>query len=348
MTTAPSPFSSDLPTFQTAWDASSLNVLQECPRKYQYSILEGWRTLGNVLGPLTFGSIYHNSLERIEKLEAAGTPHEDAILIGVREAMAQSGTYEACSTLDAEPKWEAIDWRDANDCRAHAEIEVRFTPWPSIDTKRTRETLIRSIIWYFEEYSPDSLPVLELDRGDGKGPRPALELSFSFSPNFQSPSGRPILWCGHIDKLASFNLIPMVVERKHTAQSLGSYYFDNYTLNNQITGYILAGQVLFGVQLGGAVIDAAQVAVGFTRFQRSLQYRSEPQVAEWLRNLRYWVALAEHYAEINFWPMNFTACNHYGGCRYRAVCSMPESMRAQALATHFIQQRWNPLELRDE
>lgn len=47
---------------QYAWDSTSLGWLKECPRKYQYHMLEGWSGRGESIH-LEFGILYHGALE---------------------------------------------------------------------------------------------------------------------------------------------------------------------------------------------------------------------------------------------------------------------------------------------
>ena len=69
---------------QYAWDATSLTALKTCPRKYQLSILEGWRSRGEAL-PLTFGSAIHKAMEHFHKRKAAGAEHDENLRTTIRE-----------------------------------------------------------------------------------------------------------------------------------------------------------------------------------------------------------------------------------------------------------------------
>ena len=340
---APSPFDPVLHSLQLAWDATSLTAFMECPRKYQYSILEGWRSSAGSAA-LDFGGLYHSALESIDRGLARGEDLDALLVTAIRETLLASGHYEAQA---ADGTWSPCELELLGEAQ-HAGASIRWVPWSSLDSRRTPQTLIRSIIWYYESYPADQLKTAMLAAPSGE--RPAIELSFTFALPFQTPAGRTLLWCGHMDKVAKSESIQdnIVVERKTTTSTIGETYFSQFHMSQQITGYILAGQVVFGLPVRGAVVDAVQVAVGFSRFHRSLELRTEEQVAEWLENLRYWTALAEHYATINYWPMNLASCNNYGGCRYRSVCQLPASLRAQALETHFRVRKWNPLEVREE
>lgn len=309
----PSIFAADLPNFQNAWDATSLSALETCPRLYQLSIIEGWRPKGGA-PPLIFGSLLHACLEHVDLLLAKGTERWAAVASGVRKALKETGAYA-----------EDGSW----------------TPWGPLDKLRTRENLVRAIIWYYDQYIEDALTQYY------SGDKPAIELSFSFLLPFKTAEGRALLWCGHIDKLVYFGDSVMALERKHTTRTIGSYYFDQYLMSDQIIGYVLAGQVVLPQPISGAIVEATQIAVGFSRTHRSPQFRTEEQMAEWLHNLRYWIDLAEQYARRNFWPMNRASCNNFGGCRFRSICSLSPAVREQALETHFYKDHWNPLVVRE-
>ena len=45
---------------QWAWDSTSLGWLKECPRKYQYHMIEQWRGRGESIH-LEYGILYHSN-----------------------------------------------------------------------------------------------------------------------------------------------------------------------------------------------------------------------------------------------------------------------------------------------
>ena len=347
-------FSKELPGFQVAWDATSLSMFQSCPRKYQLALIDGWRP-NHKSAPLTFGGMLHAGLEHVDHLLANGTERWEAVRSGVKFLLQSTGTYYLEHIVHGEPvadesgelQYPPATWKREGvwDGQEFEEGVQRlwWEPWPKLDSLRSREQLVRALVWYYDQYQNDPLEPLWL-RG-----KPAIELSFSFNLPFRSAAlDAELLWCGHMDKLVKFGTSTLVLERKHTTRTIGSYYFDQYTMSDQILGYVLAGQIVFSTKVDGAVVEATQIAQGFIRVHRSPQYRSEDQMAEWLHNLRYWINLAEHYAKVNFWPMNRASCNDYGGCQFRGVCSLSPALRPGALATHFHQDRWDPLAIRGD
>ena len=136
------------------------------------------------------------------------------------------------------------------------------------------------------------------------------------------------------------------MDRKTSSTTIGSYYFDQYDPDNQMSLYTLATKVIYQTPVRGVIIDAAQIAVGFTRFSRGFTFRTESQINEWLDNTRQWLRLAEAFAQADFWPMNDKSCHQYGGCVFRSICSKAPEVRQKFLESNFVRRPWNPLESR--
>jgi hypothetical protein len=308
----PSPF---LPgtRIQYAWDSTSLGWFKTCPRLYQYSMIEGWRAKQPSIH-LHFGLLYHAALELYDRLKTKGATHDDALVAVVQQTLKDS-------------------W-----------------PWPFEEggppsvAAKTRPNLIRSIIWYLDEFEHDPCETVVLQNG-----KPAVELSFRLELDY-GPTGRlgaqPYVLSGHIDRLVILNDGTYVMDRKTTASMPGSFYFDKYSPDNQMSLYSLASKIVYSTPVKGVIIDVAQVAITFTRFARGFTYRGEDQLTEWLDDARYWFALAYRYAEAGHWPMNDKACDMYGGCAFRRVCSKAPEMRPLFLESDFRREPWNPLEVR--
>jgi hypothetical protein len=324
---SPSPF---LPgtQIQFAWDSTSLGWLKTCPRLYQYSMLEGWRSRGESVH-LKFGQLYHSALEGYDKLRAddilAPCGHDEALHRIVQWAM--------------ESTWDRVT-------ETGTDVETGH-PWLSDHHSKNRETLIRSIIWYLDQFKDDPASTLILANG-----KPAVELSFRMEMEWgPSPDGfhewrkgdPQYLLCGHLDRVVEFGGQKYVMDRKTTGSSPTPHYFDGFAPDNQMSIYTLAARVQFSTPVAGVIIDAAQIAVGFTRFQRGFTYRTEAQLEEWLADFRFWTAQAEGFAEANHWPMNDKSCGMYGGCTFRKICSKSPEVRERFLESDFERRPWNPL-----
>jgi len=312
--TSPSPF---LPnsSVQFAWDSTSLGTFKTCPRKYYYTIIRGFRSRGE--SPhLTFGIHYHSALEHYDKQRANGAEHEEALRSTLLKVLTDT-------------------WAEG-------------APWESDHNLKTRPNLVRSVLWYLEEFRHD--PAKTVILADGS---PAVELSFRFNV------GPTLVLCGHLDRLVEWNDGVYVMDRKTSTTTLSSYYFDQYEPDNQMSLYTLAGRLVYNCPVRGVIIDAAQIAVGFTRFDRGLTYRTEAQLNEWLSDAQSWTGIASNMAhdfdealtegspdpELAF-PMNDKSCHQYGGCEFRRICSKSPEVRETFLANDYQVKFWNPLETR--
>lgn len=300
---APSPFFAGT-TLQFAWDNTSLSALMKCPYYYKLTIIDGWRKREESIH-LTFGKHFADAMERYHKLRAEGRNHEDAVDEVVSRAL--------------------IDSYGMN----------------SDDPNKNRETLIRTIVWYFEEYKEDSCTTVILDNG-----APAVELSYKFESGIPDPSGGEYLLTGHLDRMVEFGGDKFVMDQKTTKLALGSYYFAQYDLDTQMSGYTFAGRTLFNIPVSGVIIDAAQIMVGFTAFARGITMRSVGQLEEWHENTANWLGLAERFADTQVYPQNRQSCGNYGGCAFKNVCNKDPAVRQHFLETDFEKRFWNPLEVR--
>lgn len=300
---------------QFAFDSTSLGWLKQCPRYYEYAQIHGYRSTGLNIH-LRFGQVYHSALELFDRLKVAGADYE--------EALDQVVDFALCET-----------WDDRG-----AESNPAGHPWTTNDTAKNRETLIRSVIWYLEQFREDPAKTIVLENG-----RPAVELSFSLELDFgprQFPNVNYIL-AGHLDRVVEFAGDTYVSDRKTTKQTLSPHYFEQFEPDNQMSLYTLATQIIYDIPVKGVIIDAVQIAVGFSRFERGMTFRSQNQLDEWLKNARYYFDLAERYAEEGYYPQNDKACFN---CTFRRICSKDPSVRQTFLDSDFVKQPWNPLRKR--
>jgi len=319
LTKGRSHFSASLPGLQIAWDSTSLGTLKECPRKYYYTLVEKWRAKSEAL-PLTYGIMYHSCLEHYARFKAQGMNHDEATRATLRHAYKLTAVYDGI--LGAEPGPDKV-----------------FTQWQTTDTRRSKATLIRSVMWYLDQFG-DKDPTQTVILANGK---PAVELNFKIHLDMVGPDGSPYVFCGHIDRMVIFNEELWVQDHKTTIGALDSRYFDRYTPDNQMSLYTTAAKVAFEVEAKGCMIDAAQVAVGFTRFRRGFVHRTPGQLDEFMRDTQYWLKMAEGFAEAQHWPMNDKSCHNYGGCKFLQVCNKDPKVRAQFITQDFEKQEWNPL-----
>lgn len=321
--------------FQYAWDSTSVTAFATCPRKYYYSILQGWTSeLRSV--HLVFGGHYATALEHYHKLRAQGHDHENSVRAVVRETLIETWDHEKVTEAAL-----TIEMREAGAVKtADNAWRVPGTgkaqDW--LHASKTRDTLIRSIVWYLENYKDDPMKTVILSNG-----QPAVEYSFSINLNDD------YVYCGHIDRLVEYgdaNDI-YVQDQKTSGASITPKFFDSYSPDYQMTGYTWAGHIAFALPVKGVVIDAAYIAVGFTDFGRGFVGRNAPQLEEFREEVLHYISLAKQCHESGYYPMNRTACGNYGGCEFRKVCSSVPGIRKNLLEGGFKKRdRWDPLKRR--
>jgi|SRR5712664_29497 len=303
-------FSAGQSGLQIAWDSTSMGALKKCPRFYQLSIIEGWAPRQESVH-LRFGILYHSALEKYHRARTDGMDYETAVRLTVRWVMCETWNHEL------------------------------NRPWSTEDPNKNRYTLVRSIVWYLEKYKDDPFTTILL--ADGK---PAVELSFRLELTYQSHlTGEAFLLCGHLDRLVDFQDAKYIIDAKTTKHFLDDHYFSQFTPDSQFSTYTFGGEVVYSVPLSGIVADAAQIAVGFTRFERRVIPRNKSQLDEWYRDLGFWLTTAQMHAKANYWPMNDKACF---GCQYRGICARPPAGRDQWLKAGFTRRTWNPLAVRGD
>jgi hypothetical protein len=310
-TTAPSPF---LPgtNIQYAWDSTSLNYLKRCPRLYEYIMIEGWQPRGENIH-IRFGIELHKTLQDYEVYREEGHDHHRALCIVV------------WSLLTRIWEWEP-------------------EPTSKSETLKSKRNLVRAVIWYLDKFSRETDPAKTYILQSGK---PAVEVSFRFELDWGPTEDQPYLLCGHLDKVVNFNGDLFVMDHKTTTTTISDFYFDQFDPDNQMSLYSLAAQVVISSPVKGVIIDAIQVAEGFIRPVRSFTFRNDQRTEEWLNDLAYWLRQAEEFALQGYWPQNDTACDKYGGCKFRDVCRKAPHVREQFLKGNFVRgPGWNPLILR--
>lgn len=307
-------FSLQLPVLQLAVDSTSLEAFKRCPRYYQYSIIQGWEPRATSFH-LIFGLLYHGALERYDHKRSEGQSHEEALEFAVAWVLRSTWNKELSR------------------------------PWVSGDSNKNRLTLLRTVIDYADRFGEnDVLKTIQLANG-----KPAVELSFSFYSGYTSKlTGEPFLFCGHLDRLAEMHGSVYVSDRKTTAHTISSQWFQQFTPHNQFSLYTLAGQVVWSQPVKGLVVDGAQIAVGFSRFERALITRDDSQLREWHADALLQFELMEKYAQLGYWPQNDSACGNYGGCKFRQICSKTPGSREQWLKAEFNKRVWDPLQRRGD
>jgi hypothetical protein len=304
-------FSQEIENHQTTWDQTSIGIFKLCPYQYYLRIIKGYCSQFTSVH-LLFGQYYHTALEAHERALAAGADKHEALCLAVEAAFYAS--------------WDAVHSR----------------PWMSTEPTKTRETLIMGVVWYLSHYAKDTTKTLILSSG-----KPAVELSSYFSTSLKSSlTKEPYSLCNYFDRIVVQDNKIYILDYKTTKGMLTDDFAKNFSPDNQVSHYLISGEIVLNMRLAGLIIDAMQVGVNFCRFRRYEINRSQAQLAEWYSELDYWFRCAEACVKTDIWPKNDKSCGYYGSCPYRKVCAAQVSMRQRILATEYIIEKWEPLKLR--
>jgi len=245
---------------------------------------------------INFGKFYHESLEVFDRIVLAGFEPEHA----------QIRTINAALDISAD--------------------------WDSLDTARTRKTLVRAASWYCDNYiAGDYMKPINLPDGSA-----ALEVAFNIPLAESSETGEPFRLRGFLDGLVTFGSEHWVRERKTTKTTLSSFFWKRYEPNVQISTYNMAAPFVFPeFKIKGVVVEACQTAVGFARYGRQMFQSNQDLRDEFLEEVVWWVKQAEACALEEFWPKNEASCMLYGGCQFRDVCLRSPLMREPYLNGNF-------------
>lgn len=317
---------------QFAWDSTSLKLAEACLRKYYYKLIIGWQPERKSVH-LLFGGWYASALESYYKYVADGMSQDNALAEVVGEALVETWEFPTCEACEGTGGNNA----ECPDCNGEGKLTAGGIPWQSDHNTKTRENLIRTIVWYIDQFGEDdSCQTVILSNG-----KPAVEHSF----RLEADNG--IILSGHLDRMIEYGGKVYIQDQKTTGSTITGRFFDNFNPDSQMSLYTFAGKSIFGLPIKGVMIDGAQIAVGFTRFERGFTFRTDDQLDEWYDNSMYHIEKARQATRDNHFPMNPASCGNYGGCEFRHICSKAPSVREQFLKGDFVKgKRWDPLEIR--
>ena len=262
---------------QFGWDSTSIKSAETCLRYYYYKHIIGWQPRRTSVH-LLFGGWYAKALEDYHCYVAGGMPHEEALHEIVQETLVETWVYENDENGDP--------------------IPGTGEAWTTDHNAKTRANLIRTIVWYLDQFGKDdtcSTVVLS----DGTA---AVEHSFQLDVD------NGVVLSGHIDRLVEFSGKVYVQDQKTTGNTITKRFFDQFNPDTQMSMYTFAGHALFGTPVSGVMIDGAQIAVGFTRFERGFTYRDKASLNEWYDEAMFHIETARKATREQFFPKSTSSC----------------------------------------
>lgn len=263
-------FSKIAENLRLVWSASSLEAYMKDPLSYYWHNVLGYNDL-TPKAALVWGTLWHAVTASYKDLRSRGFDRDEALGLSIVVALKLAKDRD----LDV--------------------VSVNSTK-RDVKTRNTY-TLIRTLIWWEQKYHNDELKVVEGEDG------PLIEQHFSIPLGLKAYTGEDYVIEGYLDEIVEDeDGDQFVLERKHTIQTISSYYFYQYDPNVQTWTYDLVASVLLPMSpLQGLIVEAAQTGVGFAAFERHPISRTKEQRAHWLEVMRYWIQRAEKDAYSGTW-----------------------------------------------
>ena len=298
---------------------------------------------------MTCPKLYDYSMRQHRRAEGRTRPalaFGSALHVGL-ETVLKLGTNERAQELGFDGLHEAAATK-------------MFTKWKdhdSPDDYRTIDRAVRDIGLYLTKYGE---PARRPDRTIGWPDVPFVEVSTEVTWQ-----GAVYPYAVKIDHAFTESGRNYVEDHKSTSQ-FGASFFMQFTLKNQMAGYIVVAQELIGAPILGIRINALICRKSGTEFARETIHHPQGWLKAWKQNYNEWVqkiadcSLAEQEMraagvdEVTIdtlaFPRNFNACDaKYGMCQYAGICSLPPEVRLKALEQDYPEPTpWNPLEADDD
>lgn len=305
-------------------NSSSLAIIQECPRKAFYSLVEGWRSENESPATL-FGRSIHRALE----VFYSGDPAE-------RELPSQQD-YDLLA-WGHEAKMDSLVVRAV---KAFCETAEPLKSLPETD-KRSIQNGVWILSHYFKTYKDD--PYIVMRDKDG----PFIERQFTF--RLFEDDTIAIDYFGTIDAVKQHKLTKDILCVDYKTTSMLSGYGDNSSFlekdkpNSQYTGYLLGLREVYGIANADFCVDIIEVKAkpktargSSPQFPRQITRRDENDFEEFRESVVKYVRDFLQMRISGIWPIGpVSSCNLWGACSYKQVCASPKNLRETILQNKFI------------
>jgi hypothetical protein len=298
---------------------SSLDVLQTCMRKADYSFNRKLRT-ENKSAALIFGTAFHKAMEVWYASGQENRKHISDTCIEYQHVIVGSicngrpipighGQCSRCSAVSA-------FIQSAHD----NQLSESNNPGP-----RTIDKGTEIINAFCTERLDEGLSVYS----DANGP--CIERNFEVEL-FDSPELH-VTYFGTIDLILKDAKGRLYVTDHKTTRSFGVDFFNRIRPNFQYIGYVMGARTALCLDVSDFLVNGAQVtktmAPAFVRQPITVSQSDIQELLDAVRhNLRNWVVCNSE----ELYPMSCpNACTMWGGCHYHDICSEPAELREDVI-----------------
>jgi len=277
-------------TLPTIFDSQLLKGAEKCLYYYKLKFIDGWASTQPSVH-LEFGKHFATALERYYTLCKEGAPSNEALITVIYSTLVET-------------------WQN----------------FPEGHNYKTRENLIRTIIWYVDQFEDEDVEIISLEQ------------------DFTLDTGDGIMLSGRLDRLVRYSGALYIMDQKSTGSTIGPTFFKQFDLDSQMSLYTFAGRAIFNLPIKGVIIDAAQIAVGFSRFERGFTFRTDTQLEEWYADALFYINLIQTAISNDSFPRNRSSCDKFGGCEFRDYCAKSPEVREAFLQADYKRRGvWDPI-----
>ena len=170
-----------------------------------------------------------------------------------------------------------------------------------------------------------------------------------------SLDGWEVVWSGIIDDLCRFDGGLYVVDLKTSSWPLGSTFFRNFRLSQQLMGYVFAARQIVSPDVIGAMIHGLWVHAEPIRkttktvpiddyYKVDMYIWTDSQLEEWRTSVLSKVDEMQRAKLTEDFPMNLgQACSVYGKCSYQDLCLGSPEVRDRLIQLGYRHEKWDPI-----
>ena len=211
---------------------------------------------------------------------------------------------------------------------------------------KTLDRMLGALEFYYENYpfSTDPAQVARLSPGVW-----GVEFSFAIPLPFLHPdTGNPLLFAGRADAVVNYANGLYILDEKTTSQ-LGPSWSRQWDLRSQFTAYAWALRHLGLTPAGSIVRGISILAESKTgkpkklyETQRAIVGQPQWKIDRWEKEMHRTVSqMLTDYKKDDFGYDLGDACNSYGGCSFKTLCSNKD--QEPWVKTFYEKNEWSPL-----
>lgn len=167
--------------------------------------------------------------------------------------------------------------------------------------------------------------------------------------SFQLPLPSGELYGGRIDWHGDWNNRPWFKDYKTTSR-MGKTYAHQFEPRAQFTGYAWGVSKLSGRRIQGAIVETVYNTKTIGPEHHSfLSTRTQDAIEEWIDDTEMAIEEVRRHEEEQYFPKRTTACMNFGGCYFRACCSLANwGSREAWLENHTEHRVWDFMKSTEE